>query len=326
MNTQKILRIVLAVILIKVTVAATGWALLHLDSCLPPPATVLAVLALVFLFIAGATWLGRLAPGRHRTGNSGAVFALLLTVSGVLLLCFNAGLLPVAWRPFFFSGAMLLYVLGAVAVCRAHLLGGGAAMLAGAFFLIPKTALIYPGEPLCEQFCETYWPVLLILPGVIIFCHAMFHRHWHPDRRMYHRHRPHWKDHAWANWWQQHNRCTGASESGDGRIDYQSVFGGIEQVILDPVFHGGTLEAILGGIELDLRHTSLPDGETYLYATTVFGGIQITVPPEWNIEIIPAKTIAGGVNDTRTVHTPPTCPDRKLIIVAECSFGGVVIK
>jgi hypothetical protein len=62
-----------------------------------------------------------------------------------------------------------------------------------------------------------------------------------------------------------------------------------------------------------------------LHVKTVFGGVEIRAPYDWFIVIKSPKTTAGGVTDSR-IKFSPVNPDRKLVIVAECVFGGVVIK
>lgn len=291
-----------------------------------PLYVILSVLALLFACIGGVMWLGRLAAYsgyRHHhfsDTHKGAVFALLLVVAGLLLLGFSADVLPIAWKGFFFSWPMLLYVSGAVGVYRFHFFGGGVVMLAGTFFLIAKAALLYPGEQLYDRFSATYWPALVVLAGLAIFFHILFNKR---HCRMHHRHGGRHRHNKFHHgYWERKN----SQENIDGKINYQSFLGGIEQVILEPVFRGGTLEAVFGGIELDLRHTALPDGDTHLYAKSVFGGIQLSVPPDWYLEIIPAQTLAGGVNDTRVIKNAPSDTEKKLIIMAECMFGGIVIK
>ena len=328
-KNKSALRVTVAVtagLLIAGSLALMG-VILRQTHFAPPLYVILSVLALLFVCIGGVMWLGRLAAYsgyRHHhyfSGtHNGAVFALLLAMAGLLLLGFNAEALPVAWKGFFFSLPMLLYVLGAVAIYRFHFFGGGVVMLAGTFFLIAKASLVYPGEQLYDRFSATYWPALVVFAGLAIFFHILFNKkHCGVHSRHGHRFNKFRKHHGY---WEHKNN----QENIDGKINYQSFFGGIEQVILEPVFRGGALEAVFGGIELDLRHTALPDGDTHLYAKTVFGGIQLSVPPDWNLEIIPAQTLAGGVNDTRVIKNPPSNPEKKLIVMAECSFGGIVIK
>ena len=103
-----------------------------------------------------------------------------------------------------------------------------------------------------------------------------------------------------------------------------SVFGGGDHIVLDPVFKGGELNAVFGGLTLDLRRTNLPEGETHLEVNAVFGGITIFVPSDWLIETH-LDTVFGGFQDNR-MPKEPLDSTRKLIVVGSCVFGGGEIR
>jgi predicted membrane protein len=324
---------IFAVALMAGSFVLAGWSVCNLSGLWPPASVVLLVLCLVFAFAAGLIWTGRLVAQpdySHPGWDNGAAFALLLTASGLLLLCFNAGLLPAEWKGFFFSWPMLLYLFGAFGICRFHFISGCVTLLAGVFFLVPRMAAIYPGEAFYDRFAEIYWPLLIILPGALFLVHILLHKngyysHRHTTwKRGRCRRGEHFREHFRKNSRNRYSSVT--QENEEGKINYQSLCGSIEQVILDPEFKGGNMEATFGSIDLDLRHTALPDGETCLYARTFFGGIEIQAPPDWYIEVVPAKISAGGVNDARAGKTEPSHLEKKLIIIAECVFGGVSIR
>ncbi|GHV34166.1 hypothetical protein FACS1894178_1140 [Bacteroidia bacterium] len=75
---------------------------------------------------------------------------------------------------------------------------------------------------------------------------------------------------------------------------------------------------------MDLRNTTLAEGETYIRMKSVFGGVVLLVPEQWHIEIR-TKSIFGGVSDSRMKNgeQDTAC---KLIIVGENIFGGCEIK
>jgi hypothetical protein len=50
-------------------------------------------------------------------------------------------------------------------------------------------------------------------------------------------------------------------------------------------FTGGTATTIFGDLDLDLRATTLPEGEAVLQVTTIFGDVDITVPPQWEVRV-----------------------------------------
>jgi predicted membrane protein len=98
----------------------------------------------------------------------------------------------------------------------------------------------------------------------------------------------------------------------------------MEQVILDPEFKGGYIETVFGGMDLDLRRTSLPEGETFLNIKAVFGGVEIKAPAEWFIEIRTNSSF-GGVSDER-YKSQNIDFSKKLIITGEAVFGGITIE
>ena len=274
--------------------------------------TFIIVLASVFLYVAGASWMGRIIIQRGeywKIGgfHNGITFALLIVGAGILLLCLNGGVFPVAWKCFFISWPMLLFVLGCAALCRIHYVPGIILTAVGIFFLVP----LFPGASFDGQFLSMWWPVFIIIGGLLIFFSILLK----PKHLIEHHH-------SRGDWIDKHRSTQ--EENLDGKISYKFVFSGTEQVILDPVFKGGYIETVFGGMELDLRKTSIVEGETYLYVKAVFGGVEIKAPEDWHIETRSESTF-GGVTDDRLMsedidHT------RKLIIFAKAVFGGVVVK
>lgn len=105
----------------------------------------------------------------------------------------------------------------------------------------------------------------------------------------------------------------------DGRIDYRFVFSGSEQVFMEPVFRGGNISATCGGIMLDLRHTTLPEGDTTLNIDATCGGFTLKVPSDWKV-VNQCSFVLGGITDKRfAVEMDNT---RRLIITGRCVMGG----
>lgn len=270
----------------------------------------------VFTYILGASFFGRrIQKSGYRSYEglyNGMMFAFLLIASGLLLLLFNINYFSRAWRVFFFSWPMLLFVIGAVNVCRRRITSGSIIGSIGYFFLMKRASAIFPEDLMLEQFESTYWPALIIILGVFILLGLLIG----PGRfGRYRRHRGTWKESYAPN----------ENENNDGKINYQFFFSGAaEQVILDPVFKGGTIDVTFGGMELDLRRTSLAEGDTFLYVKAAFGGVEITVPDNWNVEIH-SKGFVGGTNDSRMKNFERDST-RKLVVIAKATFGGIEIK
>jgi predicted membrane protein len=269
----------------------------------------------------GVVWMGRLAcsasgytrPHRHHI-HQGVVFALTIIAAGALLLAFNTGFLPVVWRGFFFSWPMLLFLFGAVNLCKLNFMQGIIFAAIGKFFLIDKLSLIYSQDVFYEQFTSIYWPALIIIVGLLIFIQflfkpkiCLFHHHFGDARRHF-----------------EENHRETKEKNANGAINYSYIFSGTEDVFLEPEFKGGSIDTIFGGVNLDLRRTSLPEGETRLYIHALFGGVEIIMPADWYVEVNP-QAIFGGVNNMRTNHDAIDM-SRKLIIDGHCAFGGITLR
>ena len=271
------------------------------------------VLTSVFLYVAGALWMGRTivrSSGQWKYGgyHNGILFALLVIGTGLLLLGLNGGILPFEWKLFFISWPMLLFVLGCSELCKIHYASGIVPAAVGVFFLVPR----FPDASFDGQFFATWWPVFIIIGGLLIFFSIMFK----PNKLTLTCH--------YQKGGREEKYGTTSEENRDGKINYKFVFSGAEQVILDPVFKGGHIETVFGGMELDLRRTSLAEGETILFVKAVFGGVEIKAPEDWYIDVR-SDSFFGGVVDDR-----PKSQDldflKKLIIVVNAAFGGVTIK
>jgi len=281
----------------------------------PAFATLSLSLLSVFLFILGSTFMGRSIHEtnvRHSHDDiyTGVQLAFLLIAAGVLLLCFNTEALHPDWKSFFISWQMSIFVVGALCICKSHFITGLIAATVGIFFLIEKATVLYPHDIQLGLLTSNIWPAVFIVSGIIIILGFVV------------RPKVCFRRHPKGNWIEDY--VPDENENDDGKINYRFVFSGTEQVILDPVFKGGTIEVTIGGMELDLRRTSLAEGKTFLYVNAAFGGVVIMAPETWEIET-KSKSIMGAVTDSRR-KLPDLDHTRKLVIVAKCTLGGIEIK
>ncbi|MBR7034894.1 MAG: hypothetical protein IKI25_03930 [Bacteroidales bacterium] len=82
---------------------------------------------------------------------------------------------------------------------------------------------------------------------------------------------------------------------------------------------GGNIDVNMGGLELDLRNTTLPEGETVLNINVRLGGVSLLVPNNWNVEI--QTTGLGGFADKRTGIVTAEA-NKKLVLVVKAFMGG----
>lgn len=100
-----------------------------------------------------------------------------------------------------------------------------------------------------------------------------------------------------------------------------AVFSGSDRVYKDETFNGSNLAAIFGGIDLDLRNAKF-EKDTVIKAFALFGGIDITVPPEVKVKL-KSGFIFGGISDDRKSTTEKG--KHIIYIDATGGFGGVTI-
>ena len=237
----------------------------------------------------------------------GTIFGLILIGAGILLLGFNYRLIPPLWKPIVFSWPMLLFVIGIAYLGKSKRATGILFLLIGVFFMIPRLAIIFPGSHLLHtDLTKILWPVMIVMLGIALLSST--------KRKTDIKNLPHEKS--------DDNTTAHPQE---GTIDYEYLFGGSEQVFLEPVFRGGEIKICFGGMSLDLRKTTLPEGVTTLKIDNLFGGVTLLVPSEWHLDIQP-QTLVGGVTDKRFSHVSTDNNRPRLKIIARCIFAGVDIR
>jgi len=102
------------------------------------------------------------------------------------------------------------------------------------------------------------------------------------------------------------------------------IFAGMNRRIESQKFQGGKATAIFGGMELDFTQAGLAGNEATVELTTVFGGIELRLPKEWEV-IVDSIPIFGAVEDKRK-PVPKTETSSKLYVKATAIFGGIEIK
>ena len=100
-----------------------------------------------------------------------------------------------------------------------------------------------------------------------------------------------------------------------------AIFDGIELESRATAFRGGSMFTWFGGIAVDLRQATLaPDARLTL--NTLWGGIALRVPPEWQVEST-AKAIGGGVAIKPPQVEVPDAP--RLTIDGFALLGGIAV-
>lgn len=108
----------------------------------------------------------------------------------------------------------------------------------------------------------------------------------------------------------------------DEVVNTFALMSGVKRNIFSAGFRRASATAVMGGVELDLRQSTATGGESVIDVFAIWGGIQIRIPPDWQLvsEVVP---IMGGVDD-RSGHVQPS--RHRLVIKGLVVMGGVEVK
>ena len=190
---------------------------------------------------------------------------------------------------------MLLIVIGLYNIFSpASRVFGYVLMLVGVFFLIPDLAGNYHYE------IRKYWPVLLIIFGVLILV-------------------KHWRGKAFSD-------QTGSSDSDADMINEFNVFSGSETIVSSQNFRGGKISSVFGGSKIDFSQAKLSQGYNEIEVFYLFGGTELIVPSEWVIENRVTSIMGGFAHKKFTSVATKPDSQQKLVIKGLVIFGGGEIK
>ena len=105
-------------------------------------------------------------------------------------------------------------------------------------------------------------------------------------------------------------------------ITRTTIFGGMDTRSDSQNVYGGTLTAIFGGVDLDLRSTKITNNAIF-GATSIFGGVTILLPPDCRVQT-DGVPIFGGVDAKVRESSDPSLPP--VIIKYIAVFGGIDLK
>lgn len=107
----------------------------------------------------------------------------------------------------------------------------------------------------------------------------------------------------------------------DSTVSEFAFWSGVQRRVASPAFRHGDLTAVMGGIEIDLRPSTI-NGEAVIDVFCMWGGIEITVPPDWAVSN-QVVAIMGGAEDSSSGTQDSRS---RLILRGFVLMGGVEIK
>jgi cell wall-active antibiotic response 4TMS protein YvqF len=242
-----------------------------------------------------------------------AVFGLILVLMGVLLTLGNMGLLEIDSIWHFWP--LSLVGIGVAKVIQPRGVPGrgfGLVLLAAGVWL----QLSYLGFlPFRARY---FWPaVLIVLGGTMIWRGVAGARVPPPENDV------------WVGVGPNAVRVPvgetprAQESSANSPVNVVAVLGGVEHRNSSQDFKGGSVSAILGGCDIDLRKAVITGDQATLDVFAFWGGIEIKVPEEWTVNV-KGVPVLGAFND-RT-HPPRDVPAKTLVITGAAIMGGVEIK
>ena len=112
-----------------------------------------------------------------------------------------------------------------------------------------------------------------------------------------------------------------AGDSAGAQLKITRILGGSKSRLSGQEVRGGRITVAFGGCDVDLRGTTLPDGEAEIKLTVIGGGVKLLLPEGWAVNVQTAAVI-GGINDKRVA---PASPSGRLTLTGFCLFGGIEI-
>lgn len=189
---------------------------------------------------------------------------------------------------------LIFIFVGAVKLTKAyttmdHIMGGG--------FVLVGTIMILNKLGITHFYMRDWWPLLVILVGFLVI----------------------FKDQTSKSI----SNIVGntSEESTKERIEIVAIMSGHQGNIATQAFRGGSVTAIMGGAEIDLRHASI-ETEAVLNVFAFWGGISLKIPNDWSV-VNNGVAIMGGIDDT---SVPNMNANKRLIITGTVIMGGVEIK
>jgi predicted membrane protein len=105
-------------------------------------------------------------------------------------------------------------------------------------------------------------------------------------------------------------------------IDITQFMGGNERVVENETVGTININAVFGGVQLDLTKAKI-DQKAEAYIDVAFGGVEIIVPKDWQVRN-EASAVFGGVSVPRQAEA--TDSTKILYLQGNAIFGGIEVR
>ena len=227
--------------------------------------------------------------GKNRRGSGSTILTgSIFIIIGLIWVMRNLGHIDFGireWWPLILIG---IGVLNIVSQRDVFAFPGWLLIVIGIIFLLRTNNIVE------WEYIKKFWPVAIILIGLMIILGS--------GKRV---------------------KKAGEAEDKENYISGLALFSGLERKIRSKSFRGGSVTALFGGVDIDLKDASLSPEGAVLDLTALFGGVDLKIPEDWNVEINSTALFGGVGNKSRSENPAGEYPLR---INATAIFGGVEIK
>jgi predicted membrane protein len=241
------------------------------------------------------------------------VIGVIIVLLGIVMLFKNTGLLPYFIYDVIISWQTLLIAIGTVLSFdkKAHSRNAGVVLiLIGFIFLLP--------ELFCIDLSRVLVPLLIIAGGIFFIINSVTGKN-HKVSFFEHsrRHRKHSDEMPFVD--------SSISDEEVIRRDY--VFTGVKERWTYGKIKKAEITAVFSGVELDFTQAELSDevSKIVIHVSSVFGGVILYVPTEWNI-LVQKTGVFGSFADNRPYDVKQSVFGKSVILDLEAVFGGGEIK
>jgi predicted membrane protein len=165
--------------------------------------------------------------------------------------------------------------------------------LSGSIFIIVGALFLFNNMEIIEFTFRDLWPFILLAIGIAIIRQSMF----------------------------------GSKHEGSESdfINLTFILGGGDHKFNSKSLRGGKITAIMGGGKIDLRDADIVEEEVFLDIFTLWGGVEMLVPPGWqiNMRLMP---ILGGAQNKSGPAPNGSAQVRQLTVRGTAIMGGMEIK
>ncbi|MBS1651568.1 MAG: hypothetical protein JSU07_06110 [Bacteroidetes bacterium] len=117
-----------------------------------------------------------------------------------------------------------------------------------------------------------------------------------------------------------------ANENNDSYSNSTAIMGAVKKTIISKNYKGGSIEAILGGAEINLLQADMSSVAT-LEISVIMGGVKLYIPSNWEVKS-ELTSIMAGIEDLRSSNRSSNTENTEKILILKGSviMGSIEVK